>query len=65
MSLGGRPSMPLFLPFGFRQPSLWGEEVGEVPGHGVWSVFLSEVGATGYRLQLRTGDGLVQLFALL
>ncbi len=57
--------LSLFLPFGFRKPSLLGEEVGEVPDYGVWSVFLSEVGATGYRLQLRTGDGLVQLFALL
>ena len=57
--------LSLFLPFAFRQPSLLGEEVGEVPDYGAWSVFLSEVGAMGYRLKLRTGDGRVQLFALL
>ena len=44
---------------------LRGEELREERGHGLGGVLLGEVGATGYRPQLRARYGFVQLFALL
>ena len=59
------PLLLTFLSVGLRGSSLRTEKVREVPDHGVGSVFLGQVSATWYRLQLRTGDGLMQLLALL
>ena len=53
---------------GSRDPGsrhLRDQEVREERGHGLGGVLLGEVGATGYRPQLRARYGFVQLFALL
>jgi hypothetical protein len=59
------PLLITFLSVGLRGWSLRTEKVREVPDHCIGSVFLGQVSATRYRLPLRTGDGLMQVLALL